>query len=272
LDVVAAAVVTPGIVDESAGVVRYASNLEWKDMPLREHLSAALGLPIAIGHDVRAAARAEQLVGAAYGIKAALFVQIGTGIAAAQIAGGVPIAGSGGAAGEFGHIPLVAGGELCTCGQRGCLEVYVSGAGLARRYLAASGTALPAHEISRLVGHDGFADQVWDTAVQALAQGLVTATLLMDPGMIILSGGFTNSGQTLLLPLNEAIADGLRWRAPAPLVRSSLGAAAGIIGAAAIGFELASFSSAVERWHLGAEADLAIPSTRSSLGNIRRDP
>jgi glucokinase len=136
--VVAAGVVTPGIVDEQSGVVKYASNLGWRDKPLLTLLRARLDMPVAIGHDVRAAGLAEQLLGAARGSDDFVLIPIGTGVAAALVSSGGTLTGDSGAAGEFGHIPVVPGGELCLCGQRGCLEVYVSGAGLARRYLARS--------------------------------------------------------------------------------------------------------------------------------------
>lgn len=248
--VVAAAVVTPGIIDEAAGVVRYASNLDWTDVPLRDELAASLGIPVAIGHDVRAAGSAEQLIGAGRGYDDILFVQIGTGVAAAQIAGGRAVIGVNGAAGEFGHIPLVPGGELCTCGQFGCLEVYISGAGLARRYHAAGGEALSAAQISARVGTDPIADRVWKDAVDVLAQGVVTMTLQMDPGMIIIGGGFIAAGDTLLRPLGEAIRAGLAWRDPAPLVFSALGNTAGVLGAAVLAYRTAGLSDVLTSWRL----------------------
>jgi len=255
--VVAAAVVTPGIVDEEAGVVRYASNLGWTDVRLRDELAASLGIPVAIGNDVRAAGSAEQLVGAGRGYDDILFVQIGTGVAAAQIAGGRPVVGVNGAAGEFGHVPLVPGGELCTCGQFGCLEVYISGAGVARRYSAAGGDALSSAEISSLVGSDPIADRVWNDAVDVLAQGLITMTLQMDPGMIIIGGGFIAAGDTLLLPVTQAIRAGLTWRDPAPLVFSSLGNTAGVLGAAVLAYRTAGLSKLLANWHIvGLDAAL----------------
>lgn len=248
--VVAAAVVTPGIVDEVAGVVRYASNLGWTDVPLRDELAARLGIPVAIGHDVRAAGTAEHLFGAGRGYDDILLVQIGTGVAAAQVAGGRPVVGANGAAGEFGHIPLVPGGELCTCGQFGCLEVYVSGAGVARRYSAAGGDALSAAEICSLVGSDPIADRIWKDAIDVLAQGLVTMTLQLDPGLIILGGGFIAAGDTLLLPLRQAIRAGLAWRDPAPLVFSSLGDTAGVLGAAVLAYRRAGLQGQLADWRL----------------------
>lgn len=255
--VVAAAVVAPGIIDEAAGVVRYASNLDWTDVPLRDELAAALGIPVAIGHDVRAAGSAEQLIGAGRGYDDIFFVQIGTGVAATQIAGGRAVTGATGTAGEFGHIPMVPGGERCTCGQYGCLEVYVSGAGLARRYHAAGGGELSAAEVSARVGTDPIADQVWKDAVDVLAQGVVTMTLQLDPGMIIIGGGFIAAGETLRVPLEAAIRSGLAWREPAPLVFSALGNTAGVHGAAVLAYRTAGMADVLTSWHVADAAEVA---------------
>lgn len=116
--------VTPGIVDEENGIVLYASNLNWRDVPLLKILSARVDVPVAVGHDVRAAGMAERLLGAAQGADGFVLVPISTGVAAALVTTGRSTTGA--SAGEFGHIPVVPDGELCMCGQRGCLEVYVS--------------------------------------------------------------------------------------------------------------------------------------------------
>jgi glucokinase len=235
-DVVAAGVVTPGMLDEQRGVVHYASNLGWRDLPLRDILHDGLALPIAVGHDVRAAGLAERTVGAARAMRDFVLIPIGTGVAAALVSDGGTITGATGAAGEFGHIPVVPDGERCTCGQRGCLEVYVSGAGVARRYRAAGGAALTTREIAARLGADPLADRIWAEAVDVLARGLAILTLLLDPGVIVLGGGFSQAGDALFTPLAERMREGLAWREPPVVVRSSLGGDAGRIGAALLAF------------------------------------
>ncbi|MCZ2839891.1 ROK family protein [Modestobacter sp. VKM Ac-2985] len=259
LDVVGAGVVTPGMLDEAAGTVVYASNLDWRDVPLRALLAGATGLPVVTGHDVRTAGLAEQLLGAARGVEDFVLVTIGTGVAAALVTGGRSVTGDGGAAGELGHIPLVPGGEPCTCGQRGCLEVYASGAGLSRRYAALSGVPLPAEDVVARLGHDADADQVWAEAMAVLAQGLVTATLLLDPTTIVLGGGFTAAGDALLEPLRAGLADGLAWRSAPPVKLAELGSEAGWIGAAALAFRHAGHADALETWTPRALLGAPIP-------------
>ena len=248
LDVVAAGVVTPGMIDEASGTVVYASNLDWRDLPLRALLTEATGLPVATGHDVRTAGLAEQLLGAARGVEDFALVTIGTGVAAALVTDGRPVTGAGGAAGEFGHIPMVPGGEACTCGQFGCLEVYASGAGLARRYLARTGVALPAEDVVARLGADADADRVWAEAMAVLAQGLVTATLLLDPTTFVLGGGFTAAGDALLQPVRAQLAAGLAWRSAPPVRVAELGSEAGWIGAAALALRHAGHGDALRSW------------------------
>ncbi|MGO4103416.1 ROK family protein [Leifsonia sp. YAF41] len=248
LQVIAAGVVTPGIVDEQAGVVRYASNLGWKDLPLLHLLRARLDMPVAIGHDVRAAGLAEQLLGAARGADDFVLIPIGTGVAAALVSAGGTLTGATGAAGEFGHIPVVPGGELCTCGQRGCLEVYVSGAGLARRYQARGGEALSSKQIVARLGADPHADVVWAEAVQVLAQGLAILTLLLDPRVIVIGGGFAHAGEALFGPLRDALTAGLAWREAPRVVQALLGSEAGRIGASILAFRAAGRGDVVDGW------------------------
>ncbi|MDQ3579189.1 MAG: ROK family protein, partial [Actinomycetota bacterium] len=114
-------VAVPGIVDDTTGVVVTAVNLGWTDLDLRARLADQTGLPLLVRHDVRAGGLAEFTVGAAAGAANALFVPIGTGIAAAARIDG-HLLSAGGYLGEIGHMVVDTGGALCTCGQRGCLE------------------------------------------------------------------------------------------------------------------------------------------------------
>jgi glucokinase len=238
-DVVGAGVATPGMLDEQRGIVHYASNLGWRDVPLLDILRSELDLPVAVGHDVRAAGLAERSTGAAQGYGDFALVPIGTGVAAALVSSGGAVTGATGAAGEFGHIPVIPGGEPCTCGQRGCLEVYMSGAGVARRYRAAGGEPISTRRIVDRLGRDPIADRVWSEALDVLAQGLDILTLLLDPGLIVLGGGVSHAGDALFRPLADRMAAGLAWRESPPVVRSALGGDAGRAGAALLAFDAA---------------------------------
>ncbi|WP_152631274.1 copper homeostasis protein CutC [Agreia bicolorata] len=267
--VVGIGVVTPGMVEADKGIVRYASTLGWTDVPLGPILSSALGLPVQIGHDVRSSGLAEALYGASAGVADSVLVAIGTGVAASILSDGHPVAGAVTTAGELGHIPAIPGGEPCTCGQRGCLEVYLSGAGLARRYAAAGGLAgLDARAISLRLGEDEIADRVWADGVRALALGLASVTLLIDPSVIVLAGGVSRAGDALLTPLRAELRGLLAWREAPEIRTSALGTSGGRIGAAILAFRASGHSHMVDGWSI--DDVLAEPTSRLALNDVER--
>lgn len=228
-DTVSVGVIVPGLVDPVAGVARYAVNLGWHDVALGSLLSARLGRRVAIDHDVTAATRA--ICDAHPSVGSLLFVSLGTGIAAGFAVGGTVWRGASDQAGELGHTCVVPDGELCACGQRGCLEVYASGAGIARRYQAAGGeTGLGADRIAIRTADDPIAAQVWTEAVQALGSALATAVLLLDPELILIGGGVAQAGSALLDPVRAELSRRWQWRS-APDIRTAP-ADAGLRGAA----------------------------------------
>jgi glucokinase len=249
--VVGIGVVTPGMVEADKGIVKYASTLGWTDVPLGAILSSALGVPVQLGHDVRSSGLAEALYGASVGVADSVLVAIGTGVAASILSDGHPVAGAVTTAGELGHIPAIPDGEPCTCGQRGCLEVYLSGAGLARRYAAAGGVpGLDARAISLRLGHDEIADRVWADGVRALALGLASVTLLIDPSVIVLAGGVSRAGDALLQPLRAELGSLLAWRQAPEIRQSALGTSGGRIGAAILAFRASGHSELIEGWSI----------------------
>jgi glucokinase len=250
-DVVGAGVGAPGLIDPATGAVRYASSLDWTDIPLGRILRDDLQVPVEVGHDVRTAGLAESLFGASAGDDDSLFVAIGTGVAAAVVSRGRVVDGHLSSAGELGHIPVVPDGELCTCGQRGCLEVYFSGAGLVRRYRHRStdpSLALDAADIVRRTDRDPLAAEIWREGLDALATGLATATLLLDPRIVVLGGGVSRSEDALLIPLRRRLSESLAWREPPTVTTSMLGALGGRIGAAVLAFDAAGLGGIARRW------------------------
>lgn len=233
-------VILPGSVDAAAGVARYAANIGWRNLPIRDLLTARTGRPVAIEHDVRAAGLAELELGAARGRREVLFVAIGTGIASASVVGGRVVEGATGLAGEIGHVPAFPDGVLCACGQRGCTEAYASAAAIGRRYAEATGRPLRAEEvIARAREGDPAATVVFGQAVTALARTLVFGTMLADPELIVLGGGLSLAGGALVEPLSEQLRQSLTWRQPPELVPAEFGVRSGQVGAALIGFRAA---------------------------------
>ncbi|MGH2546965.1 MAG: ROK family protein, partial [Actinomycetota bacterium] len=121
-----------GMVDFDAGVLRYAPNLAWREIPLRDLLSERTGLPCVVDNDANAAAWGEYRFGAARGYRHVLVVTVGTGIGGGIVADGELFRGAHGFAAEIGHIIVEPDGPLCGCGNRGCWEQVASGRALDR--------------------------------------------------------------------------------------------------------------------------------------------
>jgi N-acetylglucosamine repressor len=122
---------TPGIVDSRAGIVRWAVNLDWTDLPLARLVSERFGLPVVVANDSQAAAVAESTYGSLRWPQNLIVVRVGRGIGAGIILGGQLYQGDGSGAGEIGHSifgPPAAGAdsERCRCGRVGCLETLAS--------------------------------------------------------------------------------------------------------------------------------------------------
>ncbi|MFD8911142.1 ROK family protein [Streptomyces sp. NPDC059575] len=236
----AAGVAVPGIVDESGGRAVYSANLGWRDVPLRDLLAERLGMPVALGHDVRTGGLAEGRIGAGKGADRFLFVPLGTGIAGAIGIGGGVEAGAHGFAGEIGHIVVRPGGTDCPCGQRGCLERYASAAAVGEAWARACGKdGADAADCAKAVANgDRAAGRVWQDAVDALADGLVTALTLLDPGTLIIGGGLAEAGETLFRPLREAVGRRITFQTPPTLVPAALGDTAGCLGAGLLARDL----------------------------------
>ncbi|MFV2099588.1 ROK family protein [Micromonospora sp. LOL_024] len=248
-------IVVPGVVDEARGVALWSANVGFRDVPLRELASRRLGLPTALGHDVRAGGLAEARLGAGRNAGHVLFVAIGTGIAAAHVVTGSAVTGAHGAAGELGHILVRPGGPVCGCGRPGCLEAIASASAVAHRYteLAATGitsdpgsatapganrTMVGAAEVAaRAAAGERLATQVWREAVEALADGLATGQALFDVETIVLGGGLAQAGAGLFDPLRAALRDRLTFHREPRLVPAALGDEAGCLGAALLALD-----------------------------------
>lgn len=239
LDPVAAGIAVPGVVDEENGIAVWSSNVGFRDVPLRDLVTDRLGVPAALGHDVRVGGMAEARLGAGRDQRHVLFMAIGTGIAAAHVVDGKAFAGAHGAAGEVGHVIVRPGGLKCGCGARGCLETVASASAIGRRYAELSGiTDAAAFDVAaRSAAGEPLATAVWKDAVEALADGLLTAQALYDAGTVVLGGGLAEAGEALLAPLRVALDQRTTFHRMPQLVRAALGDTAGCLGAALLALD-----------------------------------
>ena len=228
----------PGIIEGDTGVVRLASNLGWVGTPVGDRLSAAVGLPVYVHHDVTVAGLAEHSLGAGMGTDDLVAVFIGTGIAATIVSGGVAVEGGLHQAGELGHVPIVADGLLCPCGQVGCLEMYCSARAIGNAYAQAIGRpGATSLDLVNALGADPRADQVWNEAINWLAHGLLGVITLLSPSRLVLGGGLSAAGDALVVPLRERLTALARVATVPQIVTAQLGQRAGVLGSGLATFQ-----------------------------------
>lgn len=234
----AVGLVVPGALDEPAGKSRWSGNLQWKDLPIRDLLQKEIGLPVAFGHDVRTAAIAELRSGAARGAQNAIFIPVGTGIAAALIIDG-QIRAADGYAGEIGHVN-VGGKYPCVCGKSGCLEAASSTLAISKAYeLLSKKSGTTTEEIFNLVtSGDPIAQQVWDDATSAMARACEMLITVLAPEVIVFGGGLSNAGETFLEPIQRYLDAQLTFQRKPRLEIAHFGAKAGTVGSAMMAFDL----------------------------------
>lgn len=223
----------PGIVNECDGTGVFSSNLGWRDAPIKALAEDALGLPVAFGHDVRAACLAEYELGAAKGARDAVILTVGTGIAGGIIVGG-RLAIADGYAGEIGHAPLDPTGPRCACGARGCVEQIASASAIRRRYEERSGRSVPgSKEVrARADAGDEVAARVWAEAVEALALTIGQLTAFLGPEVVAIGGGLSRAGDALFIPLRDAVQQLLSFHRLPRIVPAALLDDAGLLGTA----------------------------------------
>jgi len=243
LEPIAVGLAAPGVIDEANGVAVWSANVGFRDVPLRDLVSAHVGLPAALGHDVRAGGLAEARLGAGRGLARVWFVPIGTGIAAAYVVNGRTDPGAHGASGEIGHVVVRPDGPACGCGARGCVEAIASASAVGRRYAERTGVTATARDVvERAKTGEPEAIAVWDETIDALADGLRIGITLHDPDTIIIGGGLAEAGAALLDPLTAAVRGRLTFQTMPSVVRAALGDEAGCLGAALLGLAAASNS------------------------------
>lgn len=239
-----------GNVDFARGVMVTSPNLPLLEVPLAGLMRDALGMPVTLDNDAKAAMLAEAVCGAAAGLRHVVMLTLGTGIGGGLFLDGRVYRGAWGGAGEMGHTMAQKGGLLCGCGTHGCLEMYASGRALARyaaeragdREADPEGTLLALRDQGELWGGEvtRLAREGYPGALAAVAElagwlgvGLVNVSNVFSPEMIVVGGGVAELGGMLLEPATKY----MRENAMAPgsdtvrVAPAQLGNDAGLVGA-----------------------------------------
>jgi glucokinase len=191
----------PGAVDPTTGRVSHAVNLQVEDLDLAGLVGGRIGRTVRVENDVKAAALGTYH--ALPGVHSMAYLNLGTGLAAGLVVGGELWRGARGVAGEIGHIPIADGPE-CPCGQRGCLELYISGLALARQWPSAD-----LHPVRALFdaadAGDAKATAVRQSFVELVASAIRSLVLTVDVELVVIGGGISNLGERLLSALRDAL-------------------------------------------------------------------
>ncbi len=252
-DIASVGIGIPGTCNADTGVVEYACNVQFENVPVRDIMHGLLGKDIYIENDANAAALGEALAGAAKGAQSAVCITLGTGVGGGIIIDGRIYGGFNFAGAELGHIVINEGGELCGCGRQGCWEAYAS----ATARINQTRRAMVNHPESKMWeiagdldkvdgrtafdgmrAEDAVASQVVDTYIQHIACGLINVINIFQPEVLCIGGGICKEGETLMKPLREHIERERYSKYSTHQTRlcvAQLGNDAGIIGAACLG-------------------------------------
>lgn len=242
---------SPGVIDSEKGLILFTSNLQFSHVPMVQLLEERLDLPVFLANDANAAALGEALLGAARGCQHAAVITLGTGVGGGVIVDGKILSGFNGGGGELGHHVIEAHGRLCSCGRRGCWEVYSSAHGLLKTTEEVL-QEFPASQLwAKTDGHgrigdcrevfaaydleDPAAHRILQRYVEMLGVGITNVVNLFQPEILAIGGGL-GARCDLYIPTIEKMLRqqvyAYQWLEPTRLMPAQLGNDAGLFGAA----------------------------------------
>ncbi len=244
---------TPGIANSDDGIIEYSCNLGFYNFDMVKTMREMIDVPVFIENDANAAAYGEYLAGSAKNARDAVCITLGTGVGGGIIIDGKIYSGFNFAGAELGHTVIDPNGPECTCGRKGCFEVFSSATGLIRMTKEAvelSPDCLMAkmsREEGKVSGKLSFqamregcpvAKEVCERYIRYLALGITNMINIFQPNILCIGGGVCNEGEALLNPVKEIVKRDIYTRNSeknTEIVIASLGNDAGIIGAAFLG-------------------------------------
>ena len=241
------------------GTIEFAPNLEWGHdgiVPLAKMFEERLGVPVALTNDANAAAIGEMIYGVARGMKNFIVITLGTGVGSGIVVNGQLVYGCDGFAGELGHVIMRReNGRACGCGRSGCLEAYCSATGVARtaRELLATTDRpsllrelnpedITSLDVSIAAGKgDELAKEIYEFTGKMLGEACADFAAFSSPEAFIFFGGMTKAGDLIMEPIKKAYDENVLniFKGKAQFLVSGLeGAAAAVLGASAVGWEI----------------------------------
>ncbi len=238
----------PGVLDNEKGVVTDNSNIHWVNYPIREKLQRYIDKPVYLGNDANVAAWAEYIGGCGKDTKNFLMLTLGTGVGGGIILNGKLHSGSHNIGAEIGHTTFKAGGNLCGCGNKGCIEAYCSATALIKmaekdvkkhpESVIAKAEKINARVVVDAAREgDKYGVELFDEYTSNLAQVIASMINFLDPDVIALGGGVANAGEFLLEPVRKKMGRYVTFSQmmDTKVLQAEMGNDAGIIGSALLG-------------------------------------
>lgn len=246
----------PSMVNPKTNRLIFANNLGWRNVDIGAEFQKSWDIPVKLGNDADCAALGEVLAGVAKEHSSALMITLGTGVGGGIVIDNKLFLGGEGMGVEPGHFTLIYNGAYCSCGRRGCLEAYASVTALIRQTIdrmVVSPHSLMWEEcgkdLNKVSGRTSFdaarrgdeaAIEVVTEYIDYLGVGIASLVTAIRPEAVIIGGGISNEGDSLIIPLKKVVYDNLYAKdiiAPPPILKAKLGNSAGIIGAALLGIQ-----------------------------------
>jgi predicted NBD/HSP70 family sugar kinase/biotin operon repressor len=234
----------PGPVQESGMVGSSAILPGWAGTSPQERMEELLELPVRVGNDANLGALAEFTWGAGRGSCSVVYLKLATGIGAGIVIDGRLFEGAGGTAGEIGHTTIDETGDICRCGNRGCLETYAGAAAIASLLSRSFGEELDTEQVlSRAADGDPGCRRALADAGRHIGVAVANLCNLVNPERIVVGGSMGHAGALLLDPLTESVRlRAIPSAADVEIVPGELGERAELLGAVALVLQEASLA------------------------------
>jgi fructokinase len=227
---------TPGAISPRTGLLKNSNTVCMNGQPVKSDLENLLGRKIGIQNDANCFAMAEALLGAGRGKKLIFGVIMGTGCGGGIVHKGEVLVGRQAITGEWGHMSINPDGPLCYCGQRGCVETFISGGGAEARFAEKFGIKKSFREIEEdFYAGEPQAVEFMRIFFRNFGRALANLIDILDPDVIVLGGGVSNFDAIYTEGVAEVTKFVFSDSLETPIVKHQIGDSAGVIGAAFIG-------------------------------------
>ncbi len=221
---------TPGTISKKTGLIKNSNTQVLIGKPLKQDLEKKFNQKISMENDANCFAIAEHTMGAAMEFNVVFGVIMGTGVGGGLVVNGNLHLGRNNIAGEWGHHTLHRNGNLCYCGKRGCVETYISGPALEKKWYKMNQTSLPLSDI--IEKSDPLTIKWKNEFLEDFGYALANVIDILDPDVVVLGGGLSNIGFLYDEGKSSVYQKVFSDYVDTPILKNKLGDSAGVFGAA----------------------------------------